>query len=59
MEDRISVKANTDFDTLEKLALPLYEWLQDNYDPHTSIVIDSGFIRIVQDKCGMPLPIRD
>ena len=52
-------KSETDFETLEKLAKPLHEWLQDNYCPHASIVIDFGLVRVVEDRCGMPLPVRD
>ena len=47
------------FKEFEKLVTPLYEWLQDNYNPHTSIIIECGFAKIVQDTMGIPLGVRD
>ncbi len=41
------------------LIKPLHDWLQDNYSPHTSIIIECGHARIVSDEMGLPLGIKD
>ena len=38
----------------EKLATPLYEWLVENTNPHTAIIIDWDNIRLVSDEVGIP-----
>lgn len=55
----VNFKSYEKLNELEKLALPLYDWLQDNYSPHTTIIIECGFIRVVESICGVPLPVRD
>jgi hypothetical protein len=47
------------YEEFERLVAPLYEWLQNNYCPHDSIVIESGHARIVSDSMGIPLKIKD
>ena len=42
-----------------ELVTPLYEWLQDNYNPHDSIIIESGQAKIVSDRTMIPLKVRD
>ena len=41
------------------LCKPLNEWLQDNFDLHTSIILEVGYAKIVQDQMGVPLEVRD
>ena len=55
MED----KKKVDFETLEKLALPLHKWLQDNYNPYVSIVVEYDGVKIVESVAFAPLPVRD
>jgi len=59
MENKMRLLKETDFEELERLSLPLNKWLQKNYDLHTSIILECGYVKIVQDRCGMPLPIDD
>jgi len=40
---------------LKVLSAPLIKFLGDNFDPHTSIVVDSGYVRIVSENCGVPV----
>ena len=42
-----------------ELVKPLYEWLQDNFCPHDSIIIQYGHAKIVSDLMGVPLEVRD
>lgn len=46
------------FKEFERLVTPLYKWLQDNYDPHTSIIIECGYAKIVVDTMGIPMEVR-
>lgn len=40
---------------LEKLAKPLVDYLRNNYNPHTTIVITDERVSVVEDVIGIPL----
>jgi hypothetical protein len=39
----------------EALARPLVKFLNDNFNPHTEIVIDCDSARILSGECGVPI----
>ena len=39
---------------LEKLTDNVVKWLAENQDPHTSIIITSTSVKMVQDVMGSP-----
>lgn len=44
---------------LEELAKPLNDWLHDNGNPHSLILIQQGNIQLFSGEIGIPLPLRD
>lgn len=40
---------------IEKLTKPIVEYLKKNYNPHTSLIIDSNSIRVVSDEISIPI----
>lgn len=40
---------------LKELALPLIDYLDKNYDPHTTIIINDQGIKIVRDEIYVPI----
>ena len=41
---------------LEELAIaskPLIEFLEKYYDPHTSVIVTEGYIKVVTDEIGI------
>ncbi|MCI6265827.1 MAG: hypothetical protein MR598_03145 [Erysipelotrichaceae bacterium] len=44
---------------LIKLVEPLQEWLINNYNPHCSILIKDGEVKILSDELSIPLNIED
>jgi hypothetical protein len=49
----------TDFKVLGELSAPLNGWLRKNYNPHTRIIIEWDFVKVVADEAGMPLCEED
>lgn len=45
------------FEKLEELSNPLIEYLHNNFNPHTSIIIDWDRLRVISDEISMPIPI--
>ena len=61
MEEALE-KAKNDmnkYDEIIEMCKPLLDLLHKEYDPHTSIIISEGYIRIVQDKIGIALEVED
>lgn len=54
--DETDKETKEKFETLEKLVMPLYQWMQDNYPTHARIIIENGYVSIVQDEFGITLP---
>jgi len=48
-----------EFEELKTAVQPVLDFLYKYGDPHTSLIIEMGFVKIVQDKMGVPLEIRD
>lgn len=46
-------------DKLKELALPLYEWLLENYDPMCKIIISFGEVEVVREEAHGIMPIDD
>ena len=44
---------------LEHLSTPLVDYLRDNYDPHTVIVIQDDLVRLYREEMGVPIPLSD
>lgn len=40
---------------IKELSRPLIEYLQQNYNPHTSIIIESDGIKVVEDLMCTPI----
>ena len=40
---------------IKELSRPLIEYLQQNYSSHTSIIIESGGIKVVEDLMYTPI----
>jgi len=43
-------------EAFEVLARPLVQFINENYNPHTEIIIDSASARIVSGECSVPIP---
>lgn len=43
---------------LENLARPLAQYLRDNHNPHTTIVITAERVVVVEDVIGIPFQIE-
>ena len=43
-----------DIDSLEEMAKPLVKFLNENNNPHTSIIINSERIVVVEDVLSIP-----
>ena len=41
------------------LCKPLNEWLQNNFCPHTKIIIESSYAEIVKGFIGIPFEVKD
>jgi len=46
---------NSPYEKLRRAAQPLVDFLRDNYDPHTTAVVENDFVRIVRDDLGLPM----
>lgn len=42
-------------DELEKISLPLIDYLKNNYNPHTEIVIKMDSVEVKQNVAGIPI----
>lgn len=40
---------------IEPIAKPLIDFIKQNYNPHTSIVINEDSIKVVTDEINIPL----
>ena len=40
---------------LEQIAKPLIDFIKENYNPHTSVVINEDSIKVVTDEINIPL----
>ena len=40
---------------LEQITKPLIDFIRENYNPHTSIVINEDSIKVVTDEINIPL----
>lgn len=44
-----------DIEKIETLCKPILDYLKKHYNPHTSIIIDSSRVRLVEDIIYMPI----
>lgn len=44
---------------LKELIEPVKEWADLNLNPHQTIIIEHGFVRVMSDEFGFPLKIQD
>lgn len=42
------------FDVLRTKGTELSDWLKENFNPHTAIIITDTEVKIVEDKFGLP-----
>jgi len=47
------------FEELKQAVQPVLDFLYKYGDPHTTVIVEMGFVKVVQDKMGTPLEIRD
>ena len=40
---------------LEKIADPIVKFINNNFDPHTSVIINYTGVRLLSDKCFIPI----
>lgn len=43
---------------LEQIAKPLVDFIKENYNPHTSIVISENCIKVVSDEINIPFSLH-
>jgi hypothetical protein len=47
------------FEELKQAVQPILDYLYKYHDPHTTVIVEMGLVKVVQDKLGTPLEIRD
>lgn len=47
------------FEELSKACEPLIEYLRNNYDPHTCVVVSSDSIKVLRVELGVPIGVND
>ena len=47
------------FDELKQAVQPVLDFLYKYGDPHTTVIIEMGYVKVTQDKIDSPLEIRD
>lgn len=47
------------FEEVSKACEPLIEYLRDNYDPHTHVVVSSDSVKVLRDELGIPIEVND
>lgn len=40
---------------IKELAQPIYEWLINNVNPHTQVIITLEQVRVTEDVLGVPM----
>jgi len=55
----LNFRSSVTHEDIQEAAQPLYQMLCKYGDPHTSILITQGFIKVMQDELGIPLPVQD
>ncbi len=58
MEDEVYSNTNQ-LDEFKEAIEPVHEFLEKYGDLHTSVIVELGFARIVQDLTGVPLKVPD
>ena len=41
-------------DEMERAAIPLLKWMNENCDPHCKVTVDQSSIHLSQQVCGVP-----
>jgi len=59
MKEFGNFRSNVTHEELKEAAQPLHQLLCRYGDPHTTVVITQGFINVMQDEIGAPLPVPD
>ena len=49
----------TAFDVLQNLCEPVVKYLQDNYDPHTTVLITDDSVRLERTEMFIPIKTED
>jgi len=52
-------KLKKQMEEFETLCKPLNDWLQNNYHPHTMIIIQNNRAEIVETITGVPFKVLD
>ncbi len=47
-----------EIDKLKELALPLQEYMLDNYHPHCMVIISYNNVKLVESITSVPLPVE-
>ena len=59
MEEFKNFRKDVTHEELKEAAQPLHNMLCEYGDPHTTIIITQGFVSVMQDEIGVPLPVPD
>lgn len=51
--------SKTEFDVLQGLCDPVVKYLQDNFDPHTTVVITDDSVRLERTEMFIPIKTED
>ena len=49
------VSFDIEFAELRAVAQPLIDYINSNYDSHTTAIVQGNFVRIVRDEIGFPI----
>lgn len=47
------------FEELSKVCEPLIEYLRNNCDPHTCVVVSTDSLKILRVELGVPIEVND
>ena len=51
--------ANETMDEIKKMCKPIADYLNENYDPYCTIIINSEGIKLTRDEMFIPLEVPD
>ena len=54
MKERM-IDMNKKLDELQKLAIPLKEYLEKNYDQHCAVIVECDGVKIIRDEMYLPM----
>ena len=46
-----------EFEDLKRICEPVVQYLRENYDPHTQIVVTYDSVKVMQEEIGVPFAL--